>query len=95
MFQGICVIDHKFDNAHTNLFLKVFFTLFKIQFPSSSDAKLVYQKLNGLVWHYETLHKIQAHYITEETGIERINTVSEPTLKSDVSESCGIFKFKI
>lgn len=79
MFQGISVIDYKFDDPHQNLFLK---------FSNNQDENTVYQKLNGLVWHYDTLHKIQANFITEEAGISRISeSCNNDILKTDIPNS--------
>jgi hypothetical protein len=77
MFLGITVVDYKFDDSHQNLF---------VQFSNPQDASTVYRKLNGLVWHYDTLHKIQASFISLEEGhskiAERCNYI-----KPDIAES--------
>jgi hypothetical protein len=77
MFQGITLADYKFDPSYQNLF---------VQFKNPHDANIIYQKLNGLVWNYDTLHKIQANFISEQDGLEKIAEKCN-YVKPDITES--------
>lgn len=54
----------------------------------------MYQNVNGLVWHYDTLHKITAYFITEEAGLSKI-VENRNNVKADIPESPHGITFKL